>query len=473
MSKKRLFIFALAVALTLSFTVALTHITATAGEETLSAIKNEASGVGFLDGAQLRVDEEDDGITSVRFEAVIDSELYDLLISGGSYIDGAEMGFAIVPEFAFEQFDESTGYTDYFKYFESLGNTKDKISSVIKPSEIYPYKQVANADGTITYTKYIARAVITLKEEHYAWKYRAFVYYVLNGETYYSGLSVSRSVVCVAGAVLDNAEYRAKLTEKQIAKLEKITQTYDAESGHILGEDGKCEICGREGLSLNKSFTYLYLQADADGTTKNTKTLVATVWNKTATVAWASSDNNIVTVENGVIKRLSKGSATITASVNGIEKKCTVYVVDTASSYKLQKGNQTDYKDSTKRDSFLGVWTNGNSAGWGNINDGDLNVNLKSVIASSINKFMFRFLTFDTEFTATYTVKTLLGGITLVDTGSTNSIDISAVQAKAGYTVTTTVKIDFKNNYYWQIGFYNNTAGETVTISNIVITPIA
>ena len=464
MSKRRLFIFALAVALTLSFSVALTHINANA--EDSSNIVNTTDKIEFLDGAQLRVDEEDDGITSVRFEAVIDSKLYDLLISGGSYIDGAEMGFAIVPEFAFEDFNESTEYTDYFKYFESLGNTKDKISSVIKPSEIYPYKQVANADGTIAYTKYIARAVITLKEEHYAWKYRAFVYYVLNGETYYSGLSVSRSVVCVAGAVLDNAEYRAKLTEKQIAKLEKITQTYDAESGHILGEDGKCEICGREGLSLNKSFTYLYLQADADGTTKNTKTLVATVWDKTATVAWASSDNNIVTVENGVIKGLSKGSATITASVNGIEKKCTVYVVGTASSYKLAWGKQEDYKS----DTLAGVWTNGNGVNFGDFNDGVLTRTSAKALESG-KKFMFRYLAFDRNFTATYTVTTKLGGITLVDTGSAKSVDISAEQAKAGYTVTTTVTI--ATDSYWQISFYGNTAGETVTISNIVITPIA
>lgn len=464
MSKKRLFVFALAVALTLSFTVALTHINANA--EDSSNIANTTDKIEFLDGAQLRVDEEDDGITSVRFEAVIDSELYDLLISGGSYIDGAEMGFAIVPEFAFEDFNESTEYTDYFKYFESLGNTKDKISSVIKLSEIYPYKQVENTDGTITYTKYIARAVITLKEEHYAWKYRAFVYYVLNGETYYSGLSVSRSVVCVAGAVLDNAEYRAKLTEKQRAKLEKITQTYDAESGHILGEDGKCEICGREGLSLNKSFTYLYLQADADGTTKNTKTLVATVWDKTATVAWASSDNSIATVDNGVITGLSKGSATITASVKCIEKKCTVYVVDTASSYKLAQGKQADYKS----DTLAGVWTNGNGANLGDFNDGVLTRTSANALESG-KKFMFRYLAFDRNFTATYTVTTKLGGITLVDTGSAKSVDISAEQAKAGYTVTTTVTI--ATDSYWQISFYGNTAGETVTISNIVITPIA
>lgn len=467
MSKKRLFVFALAVALTLSFTVALTHITATAGEETLSAIKNEASGVGFLDGAQLRVDEEDDGITSVRFEAVIDKDRYNSLIQGGEYIENAEMGFAIVPEFAFEQFDESTGYTDYFKYFESLGNTKDKISSVIKLSEIYPYKQVENTDGTITYKKYIARAVITLKEEHYAWKYRAFVYYVLNGETYYSGLSVSRSVVCVAGAVLDNAEYRAKLTEKQIAKLEKITQTYDAESGHILGEDGKCEICCREGLSLNKSFTYLYLQADADGTTKNTKTLAATVWDKTATVAWVSSDNSIVTVDNGVIKGLRKGSATITASVNGIEKKCTVYVVDTASSYKLAQGKQADYKS----DTLAGVWTNGNGANLGDFNDGVLTRTSAKALERG-KKFMFRYLAFDRNFTATYTVKTTIGGITLEDNSMANTVlSITEEQAKAGYTITTTVTITAGG--YWQISFYGNTAGETVTISNIVITPIA
>ena len=84
---------------------------------------------------------------------------------------------------------------------------------------------------------------------------------------------------------------------------------------------------------------------------------------------------------------------------------------------------------------------------------------------------MFRYLPFDRNFTATYTVTTKLGGITIVDTGNAGTVELTEEQAKAGYTITTTVTIAAGG--YWQISFYGNTAGETVTISNIVITPIA
>ena len=246
MKKKRLLIVALTVALISCLTLAVTQFSVKAEAETLSSIENKANGVEFIKGAQLRVDEEDDGITSARFEAVIDSKLYNSLISGGAYVSGAEMGFSIVPEFAFEDFAKSTGFTDYFEFFASLGNEKAQISSVIKPSEIYPYKKLEAQNGEATYTKYIVRAVITLKEEHYSWKYRAFVYYVLDGKTYYSDLSDARSVVCVSDAVLGSEEYKANLTDTQIAKIEKITAKHDDVIGHILDENGACTVCGEK-----------------------------------------------------------------------------------------------------------------------------------------------------------------------------------------------------------------------------------
>ena len=246
MKKKRLLIVALTVALISCLTLAVTQFSVKAEAETISSIENKANGIEFIKGAQLRVDEEDDGITSARFEAVIDSELYNSLISGGAYVSGAEMGFSIVPEFAFEDFAKSTGFTDYFEFFASLGNEKAQISSVIKPSEIYPYKKLEAQNGEATYTKYIVRAVITLKEEHYSWKYRAFVYYVLDGKTYYSDLSEARSVVCVSDAVLGSEEYKANLTDTQIAKIEKITAKHDYVIGHIIDEKGACTVCGEK-----------------------------------------------------------------------------------------------------------------------------------------------------------------------------------------------------------------------------------
>lgn len=232
------------------------------------------------------------------------------------------------------------------------------------------------------------------------------------------------------------------------------------------GKEASCTVVvSDKSVTLSNAFVYLYLQADEDGTTKNMKTLTATASDGSA-ITWSTSDNTIVTVENGKITGLKKGWATVTASMAGAKRDCTVYVVETASSYKLGKGNKADFAT----DALVGIWTTGNEANSGEFNDGVLTRTSAKTLTSS-TKYMLRYLPFNAKFTATYTVKTVLGGITIADTGSAGNVELTEEQAKAGYTITTTVTIAAGG--YWQISFYNNAEGETVTISNIVITPMA
>ena len=132
------------------------------------------------------------------------------------------------------------------------------------------------------------------------------------------------------------------------------------------GKEASCTVVvSDKSVTLSNAFVYLYLQADEDGTTKNTKTLTATASDGSA-ITWATSDNTIVTVENGKITGLKKGWATVTASMAGAKRDCTVYVVESASNYKLGKGNKADFAT----DALVGIWTTGNEANSGEFNDG-------------------------------------------------------------------------------------------------------
>lgn len=79
------------------------------------------------------------------------------------------------------------------------------------------------------------------------------------------------------------------------------------------------------GVALNKETVSL------DTGANNTVTLIATVDTNKATdktVAWKSSDNNVATVENGIVTALKKGTATITVTTNdgGFTDTCVVTV---------------------------------------------------------------------------------------------------------------------------------------------------
>lgn len=87
-----------------------------------------------------------------------------------------------------------------------------------------------------------------------------------------------------------------------------------------------CETNKVTGLSLNKTELSMLL-GDKD-------TLIANVdysGNIVPSVSWTSSDSKIVTVNNGAIKAIKKGSATITATAGEKSATCIITVVDAIS----------------------------------------------------------------------------------------------------------------------------------------------
>lgn len=241
------------------------------------------------------------------------------------------------------------------------------------------------------------------------------------------------------------------------------------------GKEASCTvIVSDKSVTLSSAFVYLYLQADEDGTTKNTKTLTATASDGSA-ITWSSSDNTIVTVENGKITGLKSGWATVTASIAGAKRDCTVYVVESASNFMTAKKSYNELVAD-------GIWRQGHTYNKDGktpddkcmFNDGVLTATMTRVLDGA-SKFMLRCMTFNMKFKATYTVTTLNGGVTITDNGSAAKMELTAEQAKAGYEVTTVVDINaMTKNKCWQISIQaNESAAETVTISNIVITPMA
>lgn len=76
-------------------------------------------------------------------------------------------------------------------------------------------------------------------------------------------------------------------------------------------------------ITLNQNSLFLY-----SNTTPNTATLTATVEpaDSTDTVSWSSSNNDVVTVENGVVKAVGNGTAAITATAGEYSATCEVTV---------------------------------------------------------------------------------------------------------------------------------------------------
>lgn len=77
------------------------------------------------------------------------------------------------------------------------------------------------------------------------------------------------------------------------------------------------------GITLNQNSLFLY-----SNTTPNTATLTATVEpaDSTDTVFWSSSNKDVVTVENGVVKAVGNGTAAITATAGEYSATCEVTV---------------------------------------------------------------------------------------------------------------------------------------------------
>ena len=106
------------------------------------------------------------------------------------------------------------------------------------------------------------------------------------------------------------------------------------------GSDVEVEEVPATGITLDKTSVTLY-----SNTTPNTVTLTATVQpnNTTDTVVWSSSDENVATVNNGVVSAVANGTATITAKAGDQTATCTV----TVKTYSSGGGSSSDDSDPT------------------------------------------------------------------------------------------------------------------------------
>ena len=109
-----------------------------------------------------------------------------------------------------------------------------------------------------------------------------------------------------------------------ITAVGKGTATITAKTSN--GKEDKCEVIVKQpvtGISLNKNT----LELEKGATEKLTATVLPGNADGDKTVTWLSSNNDVATVENGVVTAIGKGSATITArTANGIEATCAVTV---------------------------------------------------------------------------------------------------------------------------------------------------
>lgn len=141
-----------------------------------------------------------------------------------------------------------------------------------------------------------------------------------------------------AGKITTTVPAGGKVTDSEGKTVEmpnggSVTSTED-------GSDVEVEKVPATGITLDKTSVTLY-----SNTTPNTVTLTATVQpsNTTDTVVWSSSDENVATVNNGVVTAVSNGTATITAKAGDQTATCTV----TVKTYSSGGGSSSDDSDPT------------------------------------------------------------------------------------------------------------------------------
>ena len=102
---------------------------------------------------------------------------------------------------------------------------------------------------------------------------------------------------------------------------------YAMEPGAVLQERAQ-DLREKPQLSVQSAKTKLKLnRSSVTITVGKTVTLKATVTGKKGTVKWSSSKKSVATVSSkGVVTGKKKGTATITAKVNGVKKTCKVTV---------------------------------------------------------------------------------------------------------------------------------------------------
>lgn len=114
---------------------------------------------------------------------------------------------------------------------------------------------------------------------------------------------------------------------------------------NIYATDSSGNIANKEIKVIVKEPTINIEQANISLTVGETVTLNATVQGASQTITWTSSDESVVTVDaNGVVTGIKKGTATITASANGIKDTTEIRI-------QSNQGNNTGNTNKTSNSS--------------------------------------------------------------------------------------------------------------------------
>lgn len=183
-----------------------------AGAETASADDLYISA-----GASVRTDEvvEDNEVvgydTGIRFTANASADLIESLVEttgdAVTYKTGAELGMFIVPQSYMSDYTsyvKKNGAIDYFDYFQTQkGKTKAQIAYTCNAEDLDAVKGV-------TYRV----ALMELLEKNYTRAYQSVAYYTLNGVTYYTEPSDSRTVSQVIDSALQATDVSFEDSQK-------------------------------------------------------------------------------------------------------------------------------------------------------------------------------------------------------------------------------------------------------------------
>lgn len=135
---------------------------------------------------------------------------------------------------------------------------------------------------------------------------------------------------------------------------------------NIYATDSSGNITNKEIKVIVKEPTINIEQANISLTVGETITLNATVQGASQTITWTSSDESVVTVDaNGVVTGIKKGTATITASANGIKDTTEIRIQSNQRSSNGKSNTSSNSGKSGSSSSSSSSGSSGNSSSSG------------------------------------------------------------------------------------------------------------
>ena len=248
-----------------------------------------------VDGASVKImtDKTDSGI---RFSYMMEQEYYNSLLNEGAFKDGVSVTAYIVPT---DLVSEKTA--------DAIIADTDTAKRVINADRWKVY-QVVEGENLVDY----------VDENGDKWMISYSYLYNLPAASY------ARSISAVAQVVDGTNTYTSDVESRSMAEVANnllYINNWTGEGSEILKE----YLAGYlYNLSLNKTSVNLLYSETAN--VKNTVTLTANTNMQTA-ITWASDNEDVATVVDGVVTAVGKGTANITATVTASGETATCAVI--------------------------------------------------------------------------------------------------------------------------------------------------